>query len=357
MEVACPVDTQRDSPSKNCETCRPLQSDEPVSVSPLKNIINVINTSNDKEAKKDAANSEVESSDITISVVPEDKENTGENNVKNDSLEFEGFAVTPVGSNTSYKGVPSSQLLLPNISQPHEPPKARGNSKARVKSNVRSADQSDKNSFTRKLQQFLSSSKSLFSPQSKVLEATDEQMRENIQSYSSKTKRSIPFETAKDASDNIDGTKDVGSEETKKNSDLESTKAGNSIVLLEGAKVDTEAVEADDFEKSSSSNLALSSLKYKLFDGLASPKSSKNSGDTSVDEAAEIRVDSKSDSKIYSRDVLMRMSKCEAAKSKPVFSNEIEASVSKDLQLGYQVCSKYSPIKILSRDFKLKYKL
>ena len=341
---------------------------------------------------------------------------------------FQGFAVTPVGASTSYKGMTTSEILENSKNKKtEEPPKTRKKKPCNSKGSTdraRSSKQSnmgindtagDKGSFTRKLQQFLSGSISLFSPHGKGqkdgtnIESTEQKSELSVPSSS--TNKSLNFAKAaielqnsssitvteseiNEGPENMNSADGQFSSLNDNDGKIESNELEISI-KKETCDMNEESITTDagtELERSETSTNVKSKSTFtslrEMIRDIGSPRSSKysinrrgqttsknfnnfNSGNTTnkKDTEAAIEdenvtgissnetVENKNGLKLYSREKLLELSEQPACQHKPKITEVIEVSVAEDIDLGTEVPKKYSPVRILSREFKLKYRL
>ena len=305
-----------------------------------------------------------------------------------ENVALDGYSVTPVGAETSYKGVPSAQILedlhskKPVKTEPSEPKtrKKQRRSKQQFKpksGGIKSVDENakddDKSSFTRKLQQFLSSSINFLSPQSKTKNYNSEETeltagnnRNTSNSCSVKAKKClIPVDSSQPI---ITGDKKPGigasskAEETCATEDKTYSKAVTNENIESKPATDEETISSDG------SKTTLGALKEFL--GVGSPKRTPNSRRLNSRKDSTLVSTKKEETekpgtsngvsnylKSYSRRELMKLSSLPSCRNVPNFEECVDESVKKDLDCGSTVKSKYLPINILSREFKLKYRL
>ena len=332
------------------------------------------------------------------------------------------YCVTPPGCNT-YKGVPTSKIIEDLHSKKPEktskkqvqpPIKKQRISKNHMSKKVVEAKMNegknangssnpnpkkdDKSSFTLKLQQFLSTSMNIFSPQAKAkssivdLESTSTLDDKAGTSYSTKAKKCLNPEEPRrkpDAAENelvTEKTEELAVEANVEKPEakeaITAEQAGSKAVETE-PKVDqleTKIVDQKTESKlaglepatSESNKSTLGAIKDFL--KTASPKRVPSAKKVNRSKPGSSRLVSKqgtvvsqtgtsagvnnqTSTKTYSRRDLMQLSNLPACNKVPDFSGCQEDSVKKDLDCGSAVRSRYLPINIVSRDFKLKYRL
>ena len=402
--------------------------------------------SNDADVRKSSTDATTKSdSDLMkCELVAANSDATPGNNgiVINSILEIEGvkgFAVTPVGPSTSYKGMLTSEILeCGGNNVPEEPPKARIKKQQTSKSKagaattagfsgdrrkdhfnkrndvknqtsstagtcVSDASQSEIGSFTRKLQQFLSGSKNIFSSTPTVIPSESERSvggdKEKVSQVNANESKSIcenhEGNVTQDAKTNetssskaIDQavqdhkesecSKDISTTENvdQQEPPADSTKCPANQVSSENTKPKYTFTSFRDMirdfgsprsSKTRTSNKQAhndSEEQAKQFNSYSSRvgKSSNSSKNEQILNGKEKQLKEQSNEQgkngRYSREYLLELCKISSANvAEPQVSEQVDVSVAEDIELGTRVSQKYSPIAILSREFKLKYRL